>query len=317
VKDVFNKKTFSKNRIQGLNMSSLQSRVLALVAWLLVFFSVERVEIGTFQGINLATAVYIIGMVAVLLPLIPGAMLIPLPMMTGMIGVLYLISLLIGRGPVVEGAYVYLVLAGAFFLLVTLLLSYLVGQSLEEFRRAVETITFSARAGRLRSRDEASELGELEMTRSRRSERPISIMLLQADASSLNMAMHRMVQDIQRAMMQRYVLATAANVLSRHLRRSDVIFEDGAAGRLVLLAPETGEAEATRMSARIAMVVQEQLGIQVRSSVAAFPDQALTFDDLLRVAEQRLHTAPTVEHMPPSEPEPPRGIDVESEVLHA
>jgi hypothetical protein len=295
-------------------MSSLQLRVLGLIAWLLFFFSIERVQIGGFTGVNLATSVYIIGMVAVLLPLIPQAMRVTPLTMVALIGLLYTISLLIGNRPIFENGYIYLTLAGAFFLLVTLLLSYSVGLAIEEFRRAVETVTLSDQTVRLRSLHEAHQIADLEMARSRRSERPISVMLFQANAKSLNMTMHKMVQDLQRAMMQRYVLASTANVVSRHLRRTDIIFEDGAPGRLVLLAPETGESEASRISARIAGIIHEQLGIEMRSSVAAFPQQALTFEDLLRVAEQRLPSNPhDDERGLPAEATPPQGLEIEVE----
>jgi len=89
-------------------------------------------------------------------------------------------------------------------------------------------------------------------------------------------------------MMQRYVLAVTARMLARHLRRTDLIIEDGKPGRLILVAPETPESNARILGDRLVHLVQDRLGITARYGVATFPDHSLTFEDLLDVAERHL-----------------------------
>lgn len=279
-------------------MSQLHLRILALIGWLIVFFNIERVDFNRANEINLAPGVYIVGMIAVLLPLLPYVARYSGTTLAAFIAGLYVLALALGTRPFIADGAIYLTLAGAFMIMINLVLSYRLGQAVDEFRRAVETVTFSDKARHLRSLAEAREMVDVEMLRSRRTERPLSVLLFQADPSSLNMAMHRLVQELQRSMMQRYVLATTANVLSRHLRRTDVVLEDQQPGRLVLLAPETSEDEAIGISRRVTQLIHDHLGVAVQGSVAAFPRQALTFEDLLLVAEQRLQSQPVTSEEP-------------------
>jgi GGDEF domain-containing protein len=107
-------------------------------------------------------------------------------------------------------------------------------------------------------------------------------------------------------MMQRYVLTMTARVLSRHLRRTDLIIEEGKPGRLVLVAPETSSENARLLGKRLIHLVQDRLGITARFGIAAFPEQALTFDELLSVAEGGLRDEQLAES----------GYEVDQDVLH-
>lgn len=271
-------------------MTALHWRVVLLLAWLTFVFNIGRIYIDNAGKVNLTPATYIVTLAAALLPLMPFFLKRSLLVLVPIITAAYIGGILLSSTPIFGDIYTYLTLAGAFLVLTTLLLSYRVGQAIEEFRNAVEMITFSDHGRRLQNMKEAQEMVDIEMSRSRRAERPLSVMIFQADISSLNMAMHRLVQEVQRAMIQRYVLTVMAKVLSRCLRRTDVIFEDSNPNRLVLLAPEVGGPEAAQVGQRIRQIVQERLGIAVNFGFATFPQQAVTFEVLLQVAEQHLNS---------------------------
>lgn len=273
-------------------MTSLHWRIMTLLAWLTFFFNIERISFGTQASIQLNVGIYIIGTVAALLPLAPFAQQRSLFSLVIVITLLDVAALLLDGTPIF-GIYTYVTFSSFVFLIVTLVLSYRVSQATLEFRKAIETITFSGENGQLRDLRDLRDIVDTEMVRSRRFERPLSLVMLQADPSSLNMTMHRLVQEVQRSMMQRYVLATMASVLARCRRRTDIIIEDQKPGRLLFLAPETNEHEAVKMGERITQLVQERLGISAHYSIAAFPQHALTFEDLLSVAEQRIKSEPT------------------------
>lgn len=271
-------------------MNQLRWRLIIFVAWLTLFFNIERLDldIGGFENINLPTSVYIVGLVASLAAMTSVVQRRSVWVLMALAIVGYLGGLVLLREPILGGVHVYLTFTGVFALVVTVYLAYNVGQCLSEFLHAVEEITFSNKGGRLRAESEAQDLVHLEMISSRRSQRPMSLVVLQADASSMNMMMHRLVQDIQRSMMQRYLMGTIARVLSRSLRRTDVIIESPHAGRLIFLAPETSADAATAMGERLTQLAQERLGVEANYSVATFPQQALTYEELVNVAEQRL-----------------------------
>ncbi len=277
-------------------MTTLHWRVIGLLVWLTFFFNIDRLSAVTGQSLVIQSlAVSVIGVLAAILPLLP------ILQERSLLTQASLIALLYGGVSALNGSFfssgmaAWNMLAGFVLLLVTVVLSHRVAQGFLEFRTAVETVTLSMSNGnkRLRGLDETREMVDVEMVRSRRFERPLSLVMIQADATSIDMQMHRLVQEVQRGMMQRYVLATMAHVLSRTLRRTDIVVEDAQPGRLLLVAPETSEAEAAQMGIRVAHLIQERLGIGASYGVAAFPQQALTFEDLRNVAEAHLHREPS------------------------
>lgn len=277
-------------------MTTLHWRVIGLLAWLTFFFNLER--LSTILGQNLVMLSSVVLTVAVLAAIIP---LLPLFQSRS------LLSLAVGVGFIYASAFVIVgmftstniplwqgtIELGALF--VTVWLSQRAAQGFGEFRRAVEmlTLTVPNAKKRLRSLEETREMVDMEMARSRRFERPLSLVMVQADTNSINMNMHRLVQEIQRSMMQRFVLATMAHELSRTLRRTDIVVEDENPGRLLLVAPETNESEALKMGSRVSKLIEERLGVSASYGIAAFPEQALTFEDLRQIAETQMQTGAT------------------------
>jgi len=59
-------------------------------------------------------------------------------------------------------------------------------------------------------------------------------------------------------------------------------------GRFLILCPETDLASATLLAQRISQAVKERTDLQILWGTASFPEEALTFEDLLRTARERL-----------------------------
>lgn len=275
-------------------MASIRWRIILLLAWLMLFFNIERLDIAGRDTIDIASGVYVVAIAAAVAGIMPFFQRRSVLLLAAATLLAYgLVVIFDPKRQLVGGMHTYITFTGLFLLLVTVMLAYRVGQALEEFVGAVEEITFSNKGRQLHSLKEAEDIVHLEMISSRRHQRPLSLVLLQTDASSLNMLMHRLVQDVQRSMMQRYVLVTVARVLSKYLRRTDIVIEGQKPGRFVLLAPETTEQEATALGIRMAHLAADKLGVATRYSVATFPQQALTFEDLLAMAEQRLREQDT------------------------
>lgn len=284
-------------------MTVLHWRIAALLVWLGFFFNVERLYLPGGEKVELSAWIYASGIAISLLPLLTLRNQRSLGWLIGMAGLVYAAGLIGSQQPLIGGIHTYLTLVSFFFVGVTLLLSYLVQRATQEFMQAVETITFSGVGGQLRNLNDARELVDTEIIRSRRTEHPLSLMVFQADPASLDTTMHQLVQEVQRSMMQRYMLTAVARVLARMLRRTDVILEDGKPGRLMLLIPETSEQEAQQLSRRIATIIQDRFGISGACAVASFPQQALTFDDLVSVVDQRLSQSLAANEIEPLSPD--------------
>lgn len=272
-------------------MNSLRRRLAVLFLWLIASFNIERLDLGSVDTLDLEPFTYAVIAVVVLLPLFSVFQKRPAILMVTLGWIALGIGLALDPSPKFGGLHTYLTFVEFALVGGAALFAHRVGDSLEEFRQAVEVITLRDRNDRLRSLHEVQEDVQTQMSASRRLHRPLSVLVFEADARSLNMMMHRFVQEFQRGMMQRYVLAVTARVLARHLRRTDLIIEDGKPGRLILVAPETSEAKARLLGERLVRLVQDRLGINARYGVAAFPDHSLTFEDLLDTAEHNLRQA--------------------------
>lgn len=274
-------------------MGQVRLRVIALMFWLSLFFNIERLDfdlgLDGINTINLPSSVYVVGILAAIGALMPVFQRRHLAVIMGLALVFNLVALAALDQPILGGVDTYLTFTGIFMLVVTVWLAHRCGQSLSEFLAAVEQMTFSHTGSRLHSEQAAQELVHIEMVSSRRTQRPLSMVLLQIDPASMAETMHRLIHDIQRLMMQRYLLATMGRVLARHLRRTDLLIEGAHAGRLVLLAPETDSRAARALGERLIRIAHDQLGVSAHYSIASFPEHALTYDGLVYVAEQRLH----------------------------
>jgi GGDEF domain-containing protein len=75
--------------------------------------------------------------------------------------------------------------------------------------------------------------------------------------------------------------------VDEHIRQTDIVFRDSY-NRFVVLCPETALQNSQNLAERIADSIYKKTGIQVSWAVATFPDDALSFDDLLDVANSKL-----------------------------
>jgi diguanylate cyclase (GGDEF)-like protein len=122
-----------------------------------------------------------------------------------------------------------------------------------------------------------------EMTRARRYERPLSLLLIGIeDWSSLVAERGRKTAFDQ--------LSKLATRVRRVLRDVDAIGLGGD-GRLVVLLPETPLDGAQVVAVRIQQAALEDVGLKTRIGAAVFPDDAVTVEALLQEADAALDLA--------------------------
>lgn len=122
-----------------------------------------------------------------------------------------------------------------------------------------------------------------EMTRARRYERPMALLLVGVDGWSTLSA--------ERGHKQAYELLSVLAVRIRRLLRDvDAIGVHGD-GQLALLLPETPLDGASVVAGRIEQVAQDEVGVHVRVGIAVFPDDAGTVEALQKEAEAALDLA--------------------------
>ena len=134
--------------------------------------------------------------------------------------------------------------------------------------------------------DEGSQRVKIELNRSRRYQRPLSLLLIEVDPEHQR-SNGEVLKTIQIDIVNRFTSARVGQIIDERIRQTDLVLRDKR-WRFVILCPETDLAAGLLLARRIVEAVQEKTGLAILWGMAAFPEEALTFDDLLRKARQRL-----------------------------
>ena len=126
-----------------------------------------------------------------------------------------------------------------------------------------------------------------EMARSRRHRRPLSVTVLAPDPGSLEAAADLAVEEVDRAIRARYVHGKVARSIADQLRRSDLLFVDAASGHFIVVSPETTAEGSELLVERIRRGLAPTR-VEVAVGHAAFPDHALTFEQLVERAQEQM-----------------------------
>lgn len=152
--------------------------------------------------------------------------------------------------------------------------------------------TFPHRAIEL---DAASEQIKTEFGRSRRYHRPLSLLVIHAVPKDEEVV-REMLKSLQRDVLARLSNARIGQAVGETIRQTDLLLHDHT-GRFIVLCPETNLESAAFLAARVCTIVEERTGLRTNYGVSSFPDEALTFEDLLRTARDRSKQLPTHDNL--------------------
>jgi hypothetical protein len=278
-----------------------------------VFFNIERLDVLAENIINIDSFVYTLGAIgATVIICIPALQNFPAYTLNIVNLLLYLFGkvFVFHHKPLIGGLYTYLSITEATLLSVLLWVAYKLARALSDFEKAVESIAMEDVSHHIRTPDEAMHEVQIHMHLSRRQQSPLSVVVLEPETTALPVLLAQALQEAQQALLTRCVLTTLTRAVSTTLRRTDVLFEQRQQGRLVLLCPLTNATGAKTLVHRLQSLIAAQHQITVRCGYAAFPEEALTFEELLRKAEEhltyqpqqhaaRLYSPPRAPAMPP------------------
>lgn len=271
-------------------MKRLRYSLAAVIGGLTFLFNVERLDLGETNVVDISSFVYVLGFLAA-----STAVLVAFPFWKGRqssyvaafwIAIYLATKLLIQDDrPVWGGMYTYITVTEIAILTVLLVLIARLTQGLHEFEGAVATLTLTEANRKLRDLSEAEAEIQDKLLLSRRHHRPMSVVLLGADPSTHGIQMQRIVEEVQRGMANRYMVARLANVILGNLRRTDLPLQQGRDGRFVIVCPETDGTGARAVAQNVSHAVKKTLGVELDFGVASFPGDAFTFEELLSRAE--------------------------------
>lgn len=166
------------------------------------------------------------------------------------------------------------------------ILAYDVGRRVGELDKTLEGLSSSAYPNRARDIQDSKDLISAEITRSRRYHHPLSILAIRLEKPK-SKGGWKDLESLADDMFQRFAIAKASQIFSDLARSTDLVLLDRD-GQFVLICPETNLANISIMAERMEAAVEEGLNAKIDWGIAAFPDEAITFDDLLQTAQKRL-----------------------------
>ena len=150
----------------------------------------------------------------------------------------------------------------------------------------MDALAMSAFPNRARDIDSESQRIKIELTRSRRYHRPLSVVMIESESEDEKM-IREALKNIQHDLMTRFTSARVGQIVDDRVRQTDLVLRDYK-GRFIVLCPETDLPNAALLAKRISQAIKERTSLRVLWGVAAFPEEALTFEDLLQKARERL-----------------------------
>ena len=150
----------------------------------------------------------------------------------------------------------------------------------------MDALALSAFPNRARDIDSESQRIKIELTRSRRYHRPLSVVMIESESDDEKL-IREAFKNIQHDLMSRFTSARVGQIIDDRVRQTDLVLRDYK-GRFIVLCPETDLPNASLLAQRIAQAIKERTSLRVLWGVAAFPEEALTFEDLIQKARERL-----------------------------
>ncbi len=284
-------------------MKLLNRSLISLLIAVAVFLKIERLRLEDVKVIDLQPFVYALGIGAVLLTIMlpnlrRASVTATLALWTGAYFLCKVILFADEGHPLYGDIHIYLTTTEIAFVAILVLLARNVARDLHDFEEAVENITLGEIGRSIQKVEEATENIEVELMRSRRHHRPLAVIVVEPAPGSIKAALHRTVQEVQRAMMSRYVFTSLGRALGDAVRRTDIILVDTRRNQFVVFCPETDSKGSRELAERIQDFAAQRMGVKIDCGIGAFPDEALTFEELVRRAEARINNALTGPALP-------------------
>ncbi len=272
-------------------MKRMRFLVAILVIWLFFFYNIERLS----RPVNFTIAAYVlVPAMAVIIVLVPRLHKVPL----GVLLIAPVVTFLVLKVSLEEhvwGATLPLTVTEACAIALTVILARWVSIEVNEFERAVGHIVIGE-ANNLSNPFSTSQVEMYqELRRARRYHRPLALMSIGIKDESIKVALDRMVQEVQQAMMKRYVVSSVAKTLCDKLDDHDIIAHSN--GNFLVLLPEVTPEELDRLTGDLCDEVSRQVGVVLQIGAASFPDDAVTFDSLIEKAVREMGQEQELEHL--------------------
>lgn len=279
-----------------------QLRYLFAIAtiWFFSLYNIERLA----EPINIASFVYVfVAFCALLITLLPRLQRMPAYWLYGS-ALLVFVGLKYELGYGFLGQDLPLTVTEICVIGVTMFLATQIGQRLEDLRTVVTNLTIGQAGAGTQPFVEGQGQIYREIRRARRHQRPVTLLSIgiaedttgvSAERFSRDVPLRRFITEIEQELVEKYTQTRVAEVLVDHFEDSAVITQRN--DHFVTLLPETNQDDAAELVSKLQKTITEKMGLQLKVGISTFPDEAVTFENLLERAEAKMtgvnvHTAP-------------------------
>ncbi len=288
-------------------MQRIRPPVAMLVIWLFLFYNIERLS----KSINFTTPAYLmVPVVAALVLLAPRLYRANLATWLVTTVPIFLLLETWWDFSAAFGKNLLLTLAECVVLAVTIFLARWVSTDVHEFENAVTSMTVG------RGQERRTRQGEIyrEIQRARVYQRPLSLVALKADEASVNIAVDRIVQEAQQAMIKHYVIGGVSKTLVETLPDYDIVARHN--DHMLVLFPEITPEHLPEIINHLQAAVAKQVGVRLQVGVASLPADATTFEGLIEKAVGAMDVelkvaSPIAPEQPTGSPPPTNGVSKE------
>ena len=267
-------------------MKRLRILVAILIAWLFFFYNIERLS----KPIDITDVAYtFVPAIVIIAVLAPGLRRVPLWVnVIAPITMFLVLKVLTKHG--VWGLSLSLTVTEVCAIVLTTLLARWMSAGISEFESAIAHITL----GQPGKSPEPFSVGQGEIyrqiRRARDHQRPLALMAIRVEEESIKVALDRMVQEAQQAMMKQYVISSVSKTLCDELEDYNIIAKRN--DHFLVLLPEVTPDELPDLTKRLCKAISEQVGVTLQVGTASLPESALTFEGLVEKATEKMDAEP-------------------------
>ncbi len=275
-------------------MSDLKNSITVLFAYVMLVLGIANIQQLEDSGLNFTPLFFVLFTLAILLELVLVGFLLKRGVRISIYSVLLIWAVVYGfvwyfywrvDKPLLSMQihllqFILLELAAA--------LAYEVARHLGHLDIILDGLTISTYPNRAVQVHSAEDRIQAEFTRARRYHHPLSLLVLRLERIS-EQDTWKDTDPLQRDMLHRFATAKVSQIISDLSRQTDIIISDRG-GQFVILCPETDPENLAIFAERIRKAASERLGSTLAWGSATFPDEALTYEDLLQTARHRFIT---------------------------
>lgn len=260
-------------------MTTLRLRLLVLIVWLFVFGNIERV----YESINIASFVYVYTVAIAASYLLVGWFRKTALIWTAtpLIALFFLIKAQLGYALV--GQALPITITELCAISITIYLSRTLAGSVDIFEEAAtQTMMIHLNDPSIPFEEGQHRIFQ-EMKRSRRFQRPVSLVSMVPSTESWEQSTNAILEEIQRDTAKKYIRSRIAELMKLELRDCDIIARSN--GHFILMLPEVSRTDVSNVIERIQSLTKSELGVTLKAGISTFPQEEITLTGLVERAE--------------------------------